>query len=238
MFVFKRKNIIIVSVLIITALTFILCFGALRVSAVNDTTSSKIKVVLDAGHGGIDAGVCGVNTGVKESELNLKVVKKIERYLCDAGMSVVLTRSSDAGLYGVATHNLKRKDMQKRRDIILEAQPDLVVSIHMNKYSLQSRRGGQVFYKSNDEKGILLAKSIQYSFNNMEESVRDCSALKGDYYILNCTEYPSVIAECGFLSNPQDEKLLITDEYQDSVAYAVFKGIVGYLAQSSFNYFN
>ncbi len=238
MFVFKRRNIIIVSVLVITALTFVICFGALRVTAVGDTNSSKIKVVLDAGHGGIDGGVSGVKTGVKESELNLKVVKKIERYLSDAGICVTLTRTSDAGLYGVATSSLKRKDMQKRKEIIEETKPDLVVSIHMNKYSLSTRRGAQVFFKENDERGKLLADSLQESFNQMEEAVRECTALKGDYYILNCTEYPSVIAECGFLSSPEDEALLISDTYQESLAYSIFKGIVGYLAQSSFNYFN
>ncbi len=238
MFVFKRKNIIIVTVLIITALTFILCFGALSKTTTGEASSSKIKVVLDAGHGGIDNGVSGIKTGVKESELNLKVVKKIEDYLIDAGINVVLTRNSEAGLYGVASSSLKKKDMQKRKQIILEAKPDLVVSVHMNKYGASSRRGAQVFYKSGDEKGKLLADNIQTSFNQMEEAVRECTALKGDYYILNCTEYPSVITECGFLSNPEDEALLITEEYQEAIAYSIFKGIIGYLSQSSFNYFN
>ena len=80
-------------------------------------------IVIDAGHGGIDGGVSGVNTGVKESEINLAIVKKLESYIKGAGMSVVLTRSTDAGLYGVATKNLKRKDMQKRKEIILKAKP-------------------------------------------------------------------------------------------------------------------
>ncbi len=237
MFVFKRKNLIIISVLIITALTFVLCFGALSRSASGEASSSKIKVVLDAGHGGIDGGVSGAKTGVMESEINLKVVKNLERYLTDAGMNVVLTRTSEAGLYGVANSSLKRKDMQKRKEIIEKSKPDLVISIHMNKYSVSSRRGAQVFFKESDPKGKLLAESIQSSFNQMEEATRVCSALKGDYYILNCTEYPSVIAECGFLSNPEEEALLVTEEYQDALAYSLFKGIVGYLAQSSFNYF-
>ena len=236
MVVLKKRNIIIVSVLIITAITFIICFGALAVKPIGDASVSKVKIVLDAGHGGIDGGVIGVNSGVKESELNLKVVKKLERYLKDAGFSVVLTRTSDAGLYGIATKNLKRKDMEKRRDIIKNAEPHLVVSIHMNKYSVSTRRGAQVFYKSGDEKAKLLADSVQNGFNTMEEASRVCSALTGDYYILNCTDFTSIIAECGFLSNPEDEALLVTEEYQDSVAYAVFKGIVGYLVQTSFNY--
>lgn len=229
MIVFRKKNIIIISVLIITALTFILCFGALTVKPVDDVSVNTIKIVLDAGHGGIDGGVKGVKTGVKESELNLSVVKKLETYLVGAGMKVRLTRNSEAGLYGVATKNLKRKDMEKRRDIINEFEPNLVISIHMNNYSLSSRRGAQVFYKNGDEKGRFLASNIQKNFNEMATASRECSILSGDYYILNCNQYPSVIAECGFLSNPEDEALLISEEYQNELAYSIFKGIVEYL---------
>ncbi len=235
MVVLKRKNLIIVSVLLVTLFAFILCIGAINSKPVGEASANKVKIVLDAGHGGVDGGVYGVLTGVKESELNLKVVKKLENYLISAGMSVTLTRNSDAGLYGAATKNLKKRDMQKRKEIIEDANPDLVVSVHMNKYSLSTRRGAQVFYKQNDEKGKILAQSIQNCFNNMEESSRQCSVLSGDYYILNCTNYPSVIAECGFLSNKDDEALLITEEYQDKVAYAIFKGIVGYLSETTFN---
>ena len=70
----------------------------------------------------------------------------------------------------------------------------------------------------------------------MENSSRDCSALVGDYYILNCSQYPSIIAECGFLSNPEDEALLITEEYQEAIAYAIFKGIVEFLVSPTINY--
>ena len=70
----------------------------------------------------------------------------------------------------------------------------------------------------------------------MKEAVRNCSALSGDYYIIKCSEYPSIIAECGFLSSPDDEALLISDEYQESLAYAIFKGISTYLAQTTLVY--
>ena len=233
MLVIKKKSLVIVCVFLVIALTFVFCFSALSKTSTDGAYSYKIKIVLDAGHGGIDGGVCGVNTGVKESDLNLMVVKKLERLLISADFNVVLTRNSSAGLYGVATSNLKRKDMQKRRDIIESAQPNLVVSIHMNKYSLSTRRGAQVFYKPNDDKGRLLALSLQESLNSMEKASRKCDALTGDYYILNCNEYPSVIAECGFLSNAQDEALLITNEYQEELAYALYKGIVAYLSQAT-----
>jgi len=236
MLIFCKKNIIIISVFLITIFTFILCFGALSTKPINDVTVNRIKVVLDAGHGGIDGGVQGVNTGVKESVLNLSVVKKLEEYLVSAGINVLLTRNTDAGLYGVATKNLKRKDMEKRRDIINDFQPHVVISVHMNKYSLSTRRGAQVFYKKSDENAKLLASTIQQSFNIMPNASRECSILAGDYYILNCTEYTSVIAECGFLSNPEDEALLLTEEYQNDIAYSIFKGIVEYFSLSNNNY--
>ncbi len=233
MFVFKRKNVIILTVLLITALTFVFCFSALSVGAANKADASKIRIVLDAGHGGVDGGVSGVKTGVKESELNLSVVKKLEKYLVSAGFIVTLTRSSDAGLYGVATSNRKKKDMQKRKEIINSAKPSLVVSIHMNQYSVSTRRGAQVFYKAGNEKSKILATKIQESFNAMKQASRSCSALSGDYYILNCSNYPSVIAECGFLSSPEDEALLISERYQDDLAYSIFKGIIDYFSQQS-----
>ena len=236
MFVLKRKNIIIISVLVITFLTFILCFGAININPVGRAYANKIKIVLDAGHGGIDGGVSGVKTGIKESELNLKVVKKLEKHLTDAGMAVFLTRNSDAGLYGVANSSLKRKDMEKRRDIIKKVKPTLVISIHMNQYTLSTRRGAQAFYNKDNEKSKLLAECVQQSFNEMSEAVRQSSALSGDYYIVKCTEYPTIIAECGFLSNFEDEALLITEKYQESIAYNIFKGISLYLAQTTFIY--
>ena len=236
MFVVKRKNLIIVCVLLITFLTFILCFNAIKINPVGSAYANKVKIVLDAGHGGIDGGVSGVRTGVKESELNLKVVKKLEKHLTDAGMVVYLTRNSEAGLYGVANSSLKRKDMEKRKSIIDKAKPTLVISIHMNQYTLSTRRGAQTFYNKDNENSKLLAECVQQSFNDMAEAVKKTSALSGDYYIVKCTKYPSIIAECGFLSNPEDEALLITEQYQDSLAYNIFKGISLYLAQTTFIY--
>ena len=225
-----RKTFIIF-VLILTILTGTLCFTAISRTS-SQATVRKYKIVLDAGHGGIDGGVVGILTGVKESELNLSIVKKLEDYCLNAGFSVVLTRKTQAGLYGLATSNLKRKDMQARKDIILKERPDLVVSVHLNKFSLASRRGAQVFYREDSAQGKILAQSIQNSFNSMDEASRQSTPLSGDYYLLNCSDYPSVIAECGFLSNPEDEALLITEEYQSKVAYAIFKGIVEYLSQN------
>ena len=236
MLVIKRRSVLIITALLVTAIAFLVCFGAL--STTTNALIKRIVVVLDAGHGGVDGGVIGVSTGVKESELNLSITKKVQKHLVDAGIEVVLTRSTDAGLYGLATNKLKKKDMKKRKEIIEKVKPSLVVSIHMNKYSLSSRRGGQVFYREDILESKILANCLQNEFNEVYKDVKPYSPLKGDYYILNCTNYPSVIAECGFLSSHKDEALLITEEHREAVAYSIFKGIINYLAETTDNFTN
>ncbi|HOB64872.1 MAG TPA: N-acetylmuramoyl-L-alanine amidase, partial [Clostridia bacterium] len=163
--------------------------------------------------------------------INLIIVKKVEKLLKDNGIGVVLTRK-DHNLPFVETITQKQLEMQARKKIIEEAKPNLVVSIHCNKFPDSSRRGAQVFYQPISERGKALAESLQSNLNtlNTEYAGRAFTILKGDYYILNCSEYPSAIVECGFLSNKEDDALLNTPEYQDKIAYRVFCGIMGYLA--------
>ena len=97
----------------------------------------RFTVCIDAGHGGVDGGVTGVNTGVKESDLNLSVSRLLKEHFESCGITVVMTRKTKDGLYGTATSGFKRRDMEKRREIIEQSKPDMVISIHMNKYSPQ-----------------------------------------------------------------------------------------------------
>ena len=91
----SKRNVAIILVFIITAFTFLLAFGALKKTAIEDVSSQKIKIVLDAGHGGIDGGAIGVKTGVKESDINLNVVKKLKDHLLSLGFNVILTRNDE-----------------------------------------------------------------------------------------------------------------------------------------------
>ncbi len=234
MIVIKRSTLVIATALILTAITFIICIATLSSDKINKSSANAYTIVLDAGHGGIDQGSSGVKTGVQEGEINLQIVKKLETYLLSGGFNVVLTRTSSNGLYGMATSNRKKKDMQKRKEIIENANPNLVVSVHLNEYSVSTRRGAQVFYKKGDDLSKSLAENIQSKFNSLNKHVKDYSALTGDYYILNCTNYPSVIAECGFLSNPEDEALLISEEYQNELAQSIYQGIISYFSVNSF----
>ena len=173
-------------------------------------------------------GVRGVNSSTKESDINFAIAVYLRGYFTDAGFKVVMTRKNQGGLYGLATSGFKMRDMKKRKQIIEESNADMVISVHQNFCPIPSRRGGQVFYDGSSECGKQLAESIQNSINGMEQAVRQSSALTGDYYMLKCTESPSVIVECGFLSNTEDEALLISKDYQKSIAFAIFKGAVAY----------
>lgn len=231
MFVIKKRSIIVISVLVLTLITFLVCFTSLDKNPIGSAEAKKPKIVLDAGHGGIDPGVTGKISGVKESQINLDIVKRTQKLFEDAGFNVVLTRKTDAGLYGIATKNLKKKDMQKRKEIIQEENPDFVISVHLNEYTLSSRRGGQVFFLKENQQSQSLATNIQKEINELYQGVKDYNALSGDLFMLKCTKAPSVIVECGFLSNPEDEKLLLTETFRDQVSYAIFKGVVGYLTK-------
>ena len=221
--------------ILIVLLTFVLAFSILTISKnVFATTTEKINytIVLDAGHGGIDGGSEGVSTGVKESELNLKVTKKLEKLLNAFGFNVVLTRTNADGLYSQFATNKKQDDMKKRKEIIQKSKPNMVVSIHMNSFPNKHERGAQVFYQVGEETSKQLAQTIQNEMiKNLVEAREFCN--HSDLYILQCTQNPSVVVEGGFLSNPEEEALLITDEYQEKLAYSVFCGILKFFEKQN-----
>ncbi len=225
-------KLIVVKRAIIFAFALIVITGAVigigcGIAAAAYSAEQKV-VVIDAGHGGVDAGVIGVNSSMKESDINLAIARYLKKYFSDAGFKAVLTRDTNGGLYGLPTKGFKMRDMKKRKEIIEKNDPDMVISIHQNFCPIPSRRGGTVFFEKTSESGIALAKTIQAELNNMEDCAEENEALYGDYYMLKCTQSPSVIVECGFLSNAEDEKLLISADYQKKIAYAIFKGAVGY----------
>ena len=230
LFVIRRSLPILIGIIVVLG-AFLGCLGEQMSRKIENTYSPLLPVVvIDAGHGGIDAGVRGISTGVKESDVNLEIAQFLRGFFVSAGFRCVMTRTTTGGLYGVFSKGFKMRDMQKRKEIILGANANLVVSVHQNFCPLPSRRGAQVFYNGEREGGKALADCIQGSLNDMDECVKKTSALAGDYYMLKCTSAPSVIVECGFLSNADDERLLITKTYQKAVAYAIFAGVLKFFA--------
>lgn len=228
MFLVLKKRMLIIVAVILAAVIISLVGTATALAFTPDT---DIVVVLDAGHGGKDGGTKGIVSGKQEAEINLIITKKVEKLLIGQGIGVTLTRKDENSLAS-ETATKKQLDMEARKKIILEARPQLIVSIHCNKYPDSSRRGAQVFFEPLDVNGKALANALQQNLNtlNNEYVQRSFPALKGDYYILHCGDCPSAIVECGFLSNKEDDALLNNDEYRDKIAYRIFCGIVSYFS--------
>jgi N-acetylmuramoyl-L-alanine amidase len=172
-----------------------------------------IKIVIDAGHGGIDGGVVGMDGKTKESTLNLYISKILANELSRKGYIVTMTRKTDSGLYQTGATNKKLSDMQKRKQIINEVAPSLVISIHQNYYPSKSVSGAQVFYSDKQEKSKEYAEKMQSSLNGFLSQNKQSKL--ADYYILQCSVYPTMLIECGFVSNASDLKNLLNPSYRE-----------------------
>ncbi len=229
----KFYSVLCAALVLLEIAAFYLCLHNLVAPAAAMAVTNA-KIVLDAGHGGIDGGVTGKTTGVKESELNLEITYLTAEKFREAGVEVVLTRKTAEGLYGTTAKGFKKRDMQKRREIIYEARPAAVISIHQNYYPSSFSRGGQAFYLKGSEEGANLAEALQISFNKLYggRGVPKRTKATGDFFMLSCSEYPSALVECGFLSNSKDEALLTSDEFKKELAGAIVNGVIAYFAQN------
>ena len=191
----------------------------------------KYIVCVDPGHGGTDPGKVGIN-GQLEKDINLAIAKKLKTYLEASDVTVVLTRDKDMGLYSSGDAHKKMADMRKRCQLIGEAKPDLVISIHQNSYHEEAIRGGQVFYYKTSVRGKQLAQILQERFDYVLGDANKRQAKANDnYYLLLHVKEPIIIAECGFLSNWEEAEKLETKEYQDRLAGTLHMGIMEYLNQ-------
>ena len=187
------------------------------------------KVVVDAGHGGFDSGKVGIN-GALEKDINLEIARKVQQKLEQAGIATIMTRKTDQGLYDEGEENKKQQDMKRRCSVINESEADLAVSIHQNSYTQESICGPQVFYYETSVKGQKLAEILQETLNQNLEIVRPRAGKANDtYYLLRKTEIPTVIVECGFLSNTEEAEKLMKEVYQEKIAQAICEGVQKFL---------
>lgn len=225
-FTINKRNVIIS--LVLTLVVSVSCLTIKIVGANSPKTFCKYTVVLDAGHGGIDGGCEGKYTGQKESDLNLDICIRIKKLLEKVDINVVLTRHTKDGLYDEFSKNKKQSEMKKRETIINSSNANAMISIHANSFSNSSAKGAQVFYREGNENSISLANKIKDSLiNNVYSAKRFC--LPGDYYVLNCTDIPAVLVEVGYLSNREEDELLLTDSYRNKLSYSIYYGILAYL---------
>lgn len=223
----SKKSIIAVAAIAVLALCGV--FFGCRAAAAQASAPYEGVVVLDAGHGLPDGGVVG-ESGARESDINLMFVRTLQGILEKRGYRVVLTRAD-----AFALDPVKRKDMLARKKIIDEARADMLISMHVNRFSDRKRRGAQVFFddtRRGENLAMLLQGALNTYVNAQYGSRTDLKALAGDFYITKCSALPSVIVECGFISNSEDEKLLLSEKYRyrlcQTVADAIESAQVGY----------
>lgn len=230
--VLKKSNILfIIAVVCISvfALSYSLKYESTPVFSV---PSGGRVIVLDAGHGDIDGGAVGAS-GTIEKDINLAVCLKLQAMLEKCGAHVLVTRADDGAIVdkeGKSVRQVKRDDLNLRRNMRDNSNAQIFVSIHMNKFPDEKYGGAQVFYSSKPDNSKVLGELIQKNLVDIVDGTNTRKAKKADnsIYILKESTIPSVIVECGFLSNRNEEKLLKTDEYQQKIAWAVFAGIEEY----------
>lgn len=196
-----------------------------RTTASNQATEGNYTVVLDAGHGGEDPGKVGIN-GAKEKDINLAIAKKVKKYLEEQKITVYMTREEDCMLAETGSTNKKVEDMKARVEKINASQANLAVSIHQNSYQEEGVKGAQVFYYSHSQEGQKDAITMQNALLELDASNTRKAKENDTYYILKRTEIPTIIVECGFLSNQEEADLLVTEAYQEDVAKSIVKGII------------
>ena len=190
-------------------------------------------IIIDAGHGGVDGGAVS-SDGTQEQYINLDIARKINEYLTKLGYKTIMTRSDDNSIHDPDADTIRQKkvsDIHNRLKII-ETNPDSIfVSVHLNYYSESKYSGAQVFYSPNNTESEKLAQNIQNSVVSLlqPDNTRQIKKSDSSIYLLYHSSVPSVLVECGFLSNAEETEKLKNDDYRSQMSTAICKGIINYL---------
>jgi N-acetylmuramoyl-L-alanine amidase len=219
-------------------LFLILCLAVVinqpdHVQVMSYSLANKV-IAVDAGHGGFDPGA--KRNSITEDKITLAISKLLQKNLSEVGSLVVMIREDDKDLsdasFSGSLRERKRQDLSRRAEKANQAQAKLYVSIHVNADPSPRWRGAQVFYDASSEEGKQAAVAIQEELTRILGNTKR-KALPGNYYITQKTEMPAVIVEVGFISNPEECKLLMDPDYQAKVAYAIYAGIAKAQNQAS-----
>ncbi|MDI4643425.1 N-acetylmuramoyl-L-alanine amidase CwlD [Cohnella hashimotonis] len=187
-------------------------------------------IALDAGHGGVDGGAVS-RDGVIEKDINMALVLQLRDYLQQAGAVVYLTREGD---HDLADPNVKgyskrkTQDLLKRTALIVGKRPDIALTIHMNSVPSAKWSGAQTFYYPSNTEGGRLATLVQAEIRESVGNTNRVALTKDNVYLLKALKMPTALVEVGFLSNPNESRLLAGEGYQTKVAAALYRGILRY----------
>jgi len=226
----SNRLIAVVVVIILGIGSFIGVNISLAQETINVNKGNK-RILIDAGHGGMDGGTSSKN-GTVEKNINLSIVKKLKERLEKSGYEVIMTRDEDVGLYSKSGTIRQRyiEDLKNRCDLKKTSNCEMLISIHLNYFPESKYYGAQVWYSSYKDSASL-ATLIQNNFRNDLDTTnkRVQKPAKTAYRLLRENDnMPSVIVECGFLSNAEEEQKLKSDEYQEKIAGSITKSVGEY----------
>lgn len=218
---------------LLSAFVFLMISAALniKVSVSSQSVKSIPTIIIDAGHGGEDGGAVS-ESGVLEKDINLSIANDTSALFYLLGFDVTQTRKTDIALDNGENTIRKRKvsDMKKRLEIFNSSKENTIISIHQNKFSESKYHGTQIFYSPNNPKSKHLADIIKYSVKGLlqPDNERECKQADSGIYLLNNTNNPAVIVECGFISNGEECKNLLDSQYQKQMAFSITAGFLSY----------
>jgi len=192
-----------------------------------DNVNGK-TIVLDPGHGGSDTGAVGPD-GIMEKDVTLAVAMKVESLLSAAGAHVVMTREADCDVYGPGATD--RQELQARVDVGANTPgADVFLSIHANAFTNQQAHGTAAYYYAKTDADGILAQSLQ---NRMVQygGLYDRGVSEANFYVMKHSAMPASLVEMAFISNPNEQNLLASDDFQDKIAKGICLGLNDYFAQ-------
>lgn len=221
-------------------LVFVLCFAfalgfnsifkeVIKTSTLSGNNSTNL--VIDAGHGGMDAGTIGID-GAAEKGINLTIAKKLYDFASVSGINCFLVRDGDYLVYN-AGDDKKRSDLYNRMDFINSIPNANLISIHQNHFENEREWGTQIWYSPNDNVSKSLADSIlNIAKDNLQkDNKRENKVSDNSYYLLYKAKVPSVMVECGFMSNAEENSKLQDNTYQNCMAYSIMLGYSDFISE-------
>lgn len=227
---FKNKAFIVYVILFIAYLTFIV-LSFINIDSLADVNSSDISepiIVIDAGHGGEDGGAVANN--IVEKDINLSISKKLKDIFKASGFIAITTRDKDKMINtnGSSLRERKVSDMKNRLALFNKSENNIVLSIHQNKFTQEKYSGTQVFYSKNNPQSEIMAEYIRKNIAKLiqPENERAAKPADGSIYLLYNSKVPTVIVECGFISNYTEANKLKDNNYQKKLAFAIYSGVL------------
>ncbi len=216
--------------------TFVTCVGInymMRdvVDISSSISSNRVNLVIDAGHGGIDAGTIGVDNA-NEKDINLSIALMLYDFAMVSGISSFLVRDGDYLVYS-DNDDKSRSDLYNRMDYINSIENSSLISIHQNHFQDSSEWGMQIWYSPNDDKSKIMADNIlEITKSNLQsDNTRLNKKSDSSYYLLYKAQVPSIMVECGFMSNSEENKKLQDNKYQKQLAYSIMLGFSEYITE-------